>query len=314
MMRTNETTTRAALFRALARAWLAELRPDDLETLSRLPDVYAAIGDPTPDRLTDLAVEYQRLFGFDVPPYESVFLDPSGLLMAPATARVQAAYRRLGWTPPPARVGASDHIGLELALVGDLLAAGRVAEARQFVHEHLAFWAPLLIFTLRRLSPDPFYARLADETLQHLLTLLDDSHSRPVRLPSLPPPPQYTANGLPEPPDPHEEETPDLRTLVRHLTTARQAGIYLTRDDLGRLAKQVAFPPVIGNRQAMLTTLFRLAGQYDEVPRLLAALQAFLEHAANEYMHLVESAPAWRAYAECWLARIEETRTVLDPS
>ncbi|RME10021.1 MAG: hypothetical protein D6802_10470 [Ardenticatenia bacterium] len=306
-----DTTARATVFATLARAWLAEIRPEDLPTLAALPSLMEALGEPTSDRLTDLAVEYQRLFGFDVPPYESVFLDPSGLLMAPATARVEAAYARLGWQPLRARVGAADHVGLELALVADLLGAGRVEAAAQVVHEHLAFWVPLLVLTIRRLEPDPFYATLAEETLGALFELLD-AYTPPqtVALPLLPPQPRYEANGLPEP-DVDEAAGPGLRELVRQLLTPRRAGLFITRDDIRRLARQLELPVGMGTRQTMLVTLFRLAGQYDEVEALLAGLHALLDESAQSYVELSSRMPAWRPYADCWLQRVEETAQIL---
>jgi len=161
------------------------------------------------------------LLSFDVPPYESVFLDPSGLLLAPATARVEATYARLRWQPPHARVGAPDHVGVELALVADLLGAGRLDDAGQVIRQHVAFWVPLLVFTVQRLTPDKFYAHLAEATLQ-----------------ALPPPPHYEAHGMPAPPD-DEAVGPGLRDLVRHLLTPRLAGMYLTRDDIGQLAQHL---------------------------------------------------------------------------
>ena len=307
----SDTTARATVFATLASVWLVEIRPDDLPTLAVLPPLVEALGEPTSDRLTDLAVEYQRLFGFDVPPYESVFLDPSGLLMAPATARVEATYARLGWQPPRARVGAADHVGLELALVADLLGAGRVEAAVQVVHEHLAFWAPLLVLTIRRLAPDRFYATLAEETLGALFELLD-AYTLPqtVALPLLPPPPRYEANGLPEP-DVDEVAGPGLRELVRRLLTPRRAGLFITRDDIRRLARQLELPLGMGTRQMMLATLFRLAGQYDEVEALVAGLRALLDESAQSYVELSSRMPAWRLYADCWLQRVEETVRLL---
>ena len=62
-------------------------------------------------------------------PYESVFVDPSAMLDAPATARVVTLYKRAGWAPPPgARVAAMDHIGLELRALADF----RPPETRRF--------------------------------------------------------------------------------------------------------------------------------------------------------------------------------------
>ncbi len=296
----------AGRLRALAWTWLEEVRADALTRLAGLPALAEAVGEPTEERLTELAVDYQRLFGFGVPPYESVFLDPSAMLMAPATARVQAFYRRVGWTPPDGvRVGAADHVGLELWLLADLLAAGRHGEAGDLVREHLAFWLPPLVLAVKRLAPDPVYATLADETLGAVLVLLEGVKA-PVRLPLLPPPPRYEARGLPEPANGASHEG-GLHEFVRTLLTPREAGLFITREDLGRLSRHVELPPVLADRRAMLMTLLRLAGQYDEVAHVLQGLGRLLDEAAQAYQAVGEQFPAWRPYAACWLERLERT-------
>ncbi len=311
-----EARALAAQVRALAHAWLEEVRADGLEVLAASPPLEHALqaaGVPAEGTLTELAVEYQRLFGFGVPPYESVFLDPSAMLMAPATARVQALYRRVGWTPPPARVGAADHVGLELWLLADLLATGRRNEAERLVRDHLAFWLPVLVLTVQRLAPAPFYAVLAEQTVALVLPLLGEVPPS-VHLPLLPPPPRYEARGLPEPPEAngHREDGDSLNELVRRLLTPREAGFYLTREDIGRLSQGAALPPAIADRRAMLRQLFHLAGQYDEVEGVLAALRALVGDVARAYEGLAQAFPGWRPYAACWLERLEATAEVLE--
>ncbi|HBY93970.1 MAG TPA: hypothetical protein DEP84_08405, partial [Chloroflexi bacterium] len=146
----------ADAFRILGHFWLEEVRPDDIATIAALPELGDALPETGAAALDDLAVEYQRLFGFNLPPYESVFIDPSAMLFAPVTARVQALYRRGNWSPPAdVRVGAPDHLGLELLALADGLADGRHEFARRLHAEHLALWVPPLIQALRRLAPQP---------------------------------------------------------------------------------------------------------------------------------------------------------------
>src|SRR5262245_57567155 len=88
------TSPIATALRLLSHFWLEEVRPDDLATITALSPLAETLPNPNPATLTDLAVEYQRLFGFNLPPYESVFIDPSMMLLAPATARVQTLYQQ----------------------------------------------------------------------------------------------------------------------------------------------------------------------------------------------------------------------------
>lgn len=297
-------------YHTLARAWLEEVTEEDLIAYEGLPGLSCALPAHGEDPLTDLAVDFQRLFGFNVPPYESVFLDPSAMLMAPATARVEAFYRQAGWHPPgDARVGAADHLGLELWLLGDLMGSGRLDMAQALVQGHLAYWLPVLARTLARLDAHAFYAALADETVDAVLALLRPPPGD-VAFPELPPAPRYLGHGMPEPAE--EDDTgPGLKKLVRHLLTPRLAGLYLTRDDLGRLSKRLQLPPVMSSRQRMLTQLFRLAGEYDEVEGLLAGLGAILAAEDAAYAQLAERYPAWAPYARLWQARLEATRALV---
>ncbi|GIK43920.1 MAG: dehydrogenase [Chloroflexota bacterium] len=238
-----------AALRLLSHFWLEEVRSDDLATIAALPELAETLPHVDSAAVTDLAVEYQRLFGFNLPPYESIFVDPAAMLLAPATARVQALYRQAGWAPPAhARVGAPDHVGLELLALAEIQAKAK-AEAKEelagLAHRlhtmHLALWVPAFVLTLRRLTPHPFYAVLGELTLDLLLgTLPADSpfairhlgpppvagHSSftiqsrrppmgnsqlidyPDPFPALPPPPVYKDRLNPD--EPVFEENPDF--------------------------------------------------------------------------------------------------------
>ena len=275
--------------RLLARFWLEEVRPADVATISALPDLAGALPVADTAALTGLAVEYQRLFGFNLPPYESAFVDPSGMLLAPATARVEALYRQAGWLPPPARVGAPDHLGLELLALADWLAAGQPGPARQLHAGHLALWAPVFVLTLRRLSPPLFYAALGELTAELLLATLPDGAacSFPV--------------------SPAGEDDGDLAGLVRHLLTPCQAGLYLAREDIARLSRGLDLPLAVGDRPRMLETLFRQAGEYDLLPALLDRLHHLLHEAGAAYEALATDYPAWTPCAAAWRARLAGT-------
>lgn len=280
--------------RLLARFWLEEVRPADVATIAALPGLAETLPATGPAALAGLAVEYQRLFGFNLPPYESVFVDPSAMLLAPATARVEALYRQAGWLPPPARVGAADHLGLELLALADWLAAGQTGPAHRLHAGHLALWAPALALTLRRLSPPPFYAALGELTAELLLA-------------ALPP------NLAPDPfPPPAADEAGDLAGLVGHLLTPCRAGLYLAREDIARLSRGLDLPLAVGDRPRMLETLFRQAGEYDQLPALLDGLRRLLHQAGAACEAWAADYPAWSPYAAAWRARLAGSLEKLD--
>lgn len=187
--------------RLLSHFWLEEVKPEDTATIAALPELAEALPTLNEATLTDLAVEYQRLFGFNLPPYESIFIDPSAMLLAPATERVQALYREARWQPPAGmRSGAPDHLGLELLALAEQVEADFAADvpllttpAQRLHTEHVALWLPPFVFALRQLTPHPFYATLGDLSLDLILTTLPHQpRLTPEALfPPLPPPPMY---------------------------------------------------------------------------------------------------------------------------
>lgn len=302
----------ADAFRILGHFWLEEIQPCDLETIAALPELATAVPGTDAPALADLAMEYQRLLGFNLPPYESIFIDPSAMLLAPATTRVQALYRQGYWVPPVGvRVAGPDHLGLELLALAAGLADGRDELARRLQTQHLALWVPPFVQALQRLAPQPFYARLGDLTLALLLETLPGDPIPPLRdpFPVLPPAPIYQGAGMAAP---LEDEAPlGLRDIVRRLLTPREAGFFLTRVDIARLSRVLHLPGVTGERARMLETLFRLAGQYDLIVPLIDRLSQLVEAADITYRDWVEEYPRWSAYAEAWQQRLAATRANL---
>lgn len=122
-------------------------------------DVLArAIEQPVP--ATALEADYRQLFvgpgPIAAPPWESVHRDDEGLMFQQQTMRVRHAYGEFGLQAPALNKEPDDHIGLELAFIGELaVAALNAAEAgdvvgqttlldgmARFCSEHPALWAP----------------------------------------------------------------------------------------------------------------------------------------------------------------------------
>lgn len=301
--------------RLLGQFWLEEVKPEQVETIAALPELARALPVRDEAGLTDLAVEYQRLFSFNLPPYESIFIDPSAMLMAPAALRIQALYRQAGWQLPAGiRVGAPDHLGLELLAMADGLQL-EPEFARQLLSRHLALWGPPFVLTLRRLRPHPFYATLAELTLELILTLLPGMPQPDELFPALPPPPIYRGS---EPPPAFEEEAepiePDhgadetaelnLRALVRRLLSPREVGVYFSREDLAGIGYTLALPAVMGERYRMLDHLFQQAGQYELLPALFEQLEQRFEETQRAYGRLAADYPHWQPYAQAWQRRV----------
>jgi len=285
-----------------------------------LPELAQTLPSLDETHLTDLAVEYQRLFGFNLPPYESVFIDPSVMLMAPATERVQRLYQQAEWQPPASvRSGAPDHLGLELLALADWIESNRLDPAYRLHTRHLALWAPPFGLTLQRLKPHPFYATLAELTLDLLLTTLPGLSlaGSDDLFPALPPPPIYrgtdeTVMAADEAGEKERAGASPFRGLAKRLLCPREAGLFLTRTDLARLGRGLDLPATVGERQHMVQTLFRQAMQYDLLPDLLDHLGRLLAEVDQAYRQLAADYPSWQPYAQAWRNRLAATQTAAE--
>lgn len=117
-------------------------------------------------------------------PYESVYLDPFGMLNAPTSGAVLDHYQQHRFDPPAARaVGAPDHLGLELDFMAHLvdraLAAERIghsavvaslhADQRHALEQHLARWVPLFGVTLSAVAATPLYRTFGEVLVEFVL-------------------------------------------------------------------------------------------------------------------------------------------------
>ncbi len=121
-----------------------------------------------PPSLTDLEAEYVRLFdnapgGVPAPPWASVYLGGSNVLMQEGHDQALAFYRQAGIEPAGASEYA-DHLVQELAFVGILLDEKRPALLGRFLADHLLRWYPLFHQRLQEADPCPFYRLLGQVT------------------------------------------------------------------------------------------------------------------------------------------------------
>ncbi|MFQ5612445.1 MAG: molecular chaperone [Anaerolineae bacterium] len=281
--------------------------PQDAAEIARCPELAETLPEADAASLAALAGEHQRLFELNLPPYESVFVDPAAEVGAVATARVRALHRQAEWEPPAGlREVAPDHLGLELLALADWWDAGRSELARRLQVHHLALWVPAFILSLRRLKPAPFYFVLGELTLKQIITTLPVD---PIPRDSDPFPP------IPPPPAPAEMEDGlgvGLRDIVIRLLVPRQTGLFLMRADIARLNRALDLPETAGERDQMLGTLFRLANERKQMPVLLEQLHQLLMETEAGYRAWAEEYPNWARYARVWYHHVLSTRTTLN--
>lgn len=112
--------------------------------------------------------DVQRLFTGPgrllAPPYESVHLNPSGLIFDSETLAVRAFYRRFGLRAPRLNQEPDDHIALELELLSTLAARALEGEAVD------GPWADDSVTAIREFVSDhalPWHRRLGELTVEH---------------------------------------------------------------------------------------------------------------------------------------------------
>ena len=312
---------RSQLYSLLARLYLAEIDADLAAELATLPGFDALL--PTPQLsvinhqssvsswLTALAVEYQRLFGLEVYPYASLFVDDDLMLNTAAADRVVALYDECGFDGTEARVGAPDHLGLELKLMAELAQAEGEAEAagdtsRQLwarrmqarcLNEHLARWAPIAALTLARVVRQPIYQLLATLTAELIASEVREARK--------------TGEEREEAARMTQHDEPGVGAIVRELLTPARVGVWLCRADLRAVGQELGLPVPIGERAAMLRSLFQAAGEYEQVPALLAALDQVWVEMDARVTALWDQYPSWGSDAAIWRARLAYGRARL---
>ncbi len=132
--------------------------------------------------VTELSVDYVRVFighGVDAYcaayPFESVYTSEKRLMMQDARDEVLAIYRSEGMDKNPSWTDAEDHVAMELEFEGELArrcaerleagdedgAAALVRTQKNFMHDHLASWVPMMTADMDVFARTDFYRGLA---------------------------------------------------------------------------------------------------------------------------------------------------------
>lgn len=287
----NYEMTRHAL---LSHLWLHE---PDVDTIARAT---AELGLPSAER-TELASAYADVFLLNVYPYSTAFTDPSAELNGPDAQWMAARYEAHGYRPPELNsVGAPDHLGLCLGFLASVGQDG--------ILPYILNWAPVCCLAIEREpSAHPFYRALAARTRETLLTSSDDTaHEAQDTLPDS----QFLMRNSPlaiqQP-----EDAVSLRDIVRFFLAPARCGLFLSRSRLGQMAKALGMRLPFGSRFEVAEMLFASAGEAERVERVLFELESEVDVWAAEYRRWAGTYPAWRPFAERWLARAADATGTL---
>jgi TorA maturation chaperone TorD len=270
----------------------------------------------------ELAADHYQIFGLNILPYESSFLDPQNVLEGPVTEAVLADYWRAGFSPDTTSVSA-DHIGLELKFLADLCKTEAEAEGDQrvdvasqmsafqatFMEKHLLRWLPGLVQAVRQENA-PFYTELVELTLNLVIDHYLDLSGRIIQQNS------RTSREflLPEPPDILADENTGLRDIAHYLLTPAYSGVYISREVIEGMAKNQKLPRGFGDRSTMLTNLLRNAANYELLPSLIGDFRNVFDRWTKFYHQLpqrCQDADLFAPFTRPWQERISLSQKIL---
>ncbi len=299
------TLNRHQTYSLLSRLFTQGLTVCDLETVQQIDSLARHL--PAPFDPEEAAADHQHIFGFNVFPYESVFLDPSGQLGGVVTNTTIRDYKQAGFEINTA-AGSADHIGQQLEYLAFLSKAE--AKAREennqkqlelsrerqstFLDTHILCWLPPLVLGIKNQN-NPFFSSLADFTVAAVVNHRMSQDG-----------PAVSAFSLPQPPNLADHDGTGLKEIVAYLLTPAFSGIYLSRDDIGRLAKDQSVPRGFGERRQMMMSLIRSVAAYGDTGQVFSSLQQLAENWEEDYREMGASSEPMPA-AAAWMKRAAET-------
>jgi TorA maturation chaperone TorD len=319
LSRSQIALARGRDYRLFGRLYLMGLDEDTLSIAQAIPELAPALSQPFDS--DEAAADHYHLFGFNVFPYQSIFLGVDGSLGGDSTEAVARCYQEAGFVGVVAGAlesESADHIGHELGLLAflsaaeaDAWAAENPAVAEQmasrqctFLYQHLLRWLPSLVLAVRQ-QAHPFYAALADLTVDLVHSHCSDykaTHHAGSR--------DEGAGQVLAPPDLLGDENSSLQDIAQYLLTPPYSGIYLSRDDIGRLARRQDLPRGFGSRKQMLVNTLRSAATYDGLGLLLGTLHELAEGWGRSYDEMAIG-PQSNPFADAWRARAGRTAMIL---
>jgi len=315
-----EPELRADGYRLLSQLFLGELTASNVEILRFLPGLSTATcpdgADPLPasyepGALDELAAEHHRVFGTEVPPYASLFLESGRRLGGATTQWVERC--RLAVGLPPTHSETADHLGRELELMAALHDAaveepgGPWTDAsHQFLDEHLLQWLPPLVDSVLQVE-SVSWAAVSRLTLD--LVIDDWRNLGEAASPSpLPSPPQAAA------------DTGDAggavpawgdRGWATHLADPTVCGGFLSPHELRALGRAHELPSGFGGRTRLLETLLESASAYTAEGVLPEALAALMDRRCQSLLELSAAHGVPDRFVGHWADQLASTGTNL---
>ena len=280
--------TYSPLYQFLARAFLRPPDDDFLELAADIDELKPFLGG-------DLSDQYSWLFDFNVYPYASIFLDASAMLSAPWTSFVAGVYKALGLDVElSAGLAAPDHLSAQLEAMAVLSMRDHAAHhSLTFLSEHLLPWLPSFAWAVRR-SDKAFYGALANMTLDLVLEHTQQLANKPLT------PFAFSEDEV------SGSSRSEARKQLQQLLTPAQSGLFLSREDITRFARELELPVRFAERVFMLEQLIGSAADAGTLEALFERIASHAEEEKTAYQHL-EKTTGFIDYYQAWRMNLDKT-------
>ena len=253
----------------------------------------------------ELAADHYALFGHNLPPYASIFLEENGQPGGDVTEAVARGFRECGYRAQ-SQGESADHIGHMLGCLSFLCGAesdawedgaphvaGQMRQIQvEFLEQQLLPWIFPFMWAVRS-QPNKFYQLLVDLTADiatdhyQALSNLHTSFSTPLAN-------EESLGG----------EDTTLKEIVDFLLKPDRSGLWLSSDKINLLGRRYELPRGFGDRRTILTNLFKAAGKYDSFPKLIQEIAADFSEAHIEFENIRSQRPELAPFLYPWSLKI----------
>lgn len=264
---------------------------------ARLRDVLVLDSDD------ELAAEHETMFGFNVFPFASLFLEFDGMLGGETTHRIRAFRSQLG-IDVGSDSTAPDHVAAELRILAVLAKSDSLASqsTAEFIDRHVFSWLPAFVAAVRE-ETHVFYSELVDLMLEQIV-----DHRRSIMASS-------QIGDLEPIPKEHllSDSKTGIHDIADFLTSPARCGLFLSRSTIAGIAQGLKLPHGFGGRSEMMATSLRSAAAYDGVDRVVDAIENVIDRNRTAWKELTESGlESAEIWSDRWHTRMNRTSSTLE--
>lgn len=320
---TSGYSARQMTYRVLAELYRSGPIPSIREMAEMIPefrDVFPRFGaeeirNGTLDERNaadEIAAAHHTMFGINVYPHASVFLEEDGFLGKGVTAAVRNHYEKSrNWSGE--QRDEADHITTELFFCGR--ETNDTESQIDFLDTHLLAWLPVFVHAVERRN-DAFYSRLVRFTLDFVVNHRTDLANLTSRADHLDPTGQDIAEavfGTSGEIDAAREDAMSSALVATHFASARRCGLFLSRGDISDIARKYRLPTGFGGRSMMLRTLCESAETYEQGAGLRTALEDLCRKELQQWDSVIAtgSPKALVYWSEVWKNRLQKSLETL---